>query len=102
VERPRRLIYHYTVIIVCSQDIDYIFKVHWLKEEPVRSVEIRRDRFGIVVDDMDFHAFFPQGLDCVHGAVIELDSLADPDWSGTEDEHFLAITGNDLTAALMR
>ena len=40
----------------------------------------------------------PQCLDCVDRAVIELDSLADPDRAGPEDEHLSGVAWHDLAA----
>ena len=94
---------HDPVILVLFEDIHDVLELHGLEEEAVGGVEIRGDGLRVVVDDMDLHPLlFPEGLDCMDGAVIELDTLADPDRSGTEDEHFFGVGWNNLAVRFIR
>jgi len=68
-------------------DVEHVLVGHRLEVEPGGGVVVRRDRLGVAVDHHRLEAGLAQGKAGMHAAVVELDPLADPVGSRTEDDH---------------
>ncbi len=66
--------------------VEHVLDVQGFEVEPVGDVEIRGNRLRIVVDDHRLISRLPEGVDRVHGGVIEFDPLPDADGARTQDE----------------
>ena len=75
-------------------------EVERLEVETIRRVEVGRDRFGVGVDHDRAHARVSQRPGRVHGAVVELYALADPDRPRADDLDRAAVDRTRLVLLL--
>ena len=72
-------------------NVPYIFRCQRLEVELIRDIEVCGNGLRVVVDDDGLVALALELPCTVYGAEIELDTLADTDRAGTEDEHLLFL-----------
>ena len=71
------------------RDVQSAVEVERLEVKAVGGVEVGRHRLGVGVDEHGAHAGVAQGPCGVDGAIVELDSLADPNRARSDDDHGL-------------
>ena len=78
-------------------DVENVPQGQGLEVKTVRDVVVGGDGLGVVVDDDGIHALLLQRHDSMDAAVVELDTLADPDGSGSDEDNLLVVVlGGDL------
>ncbi len=83
-------------------DLQHILERQRLEVEPIGSVVVGRDCFGIAVDHDGLESDLAQSERRVHAAGIELDALADAIRPRSEDHDFAARGGIRFVLALIR
>ena len=78
-----------TVRIFGFYNIHYILFCKRLKIKPVRSIEVGRNRFGVIVYNYNFIAFFLQCPNAMNGRIVKFDTLTDSYRTGTENDNRL-------------
>ena len=73
-----------------TDNIFHILRRQRFKIKLICNIEIRTYRFRIVIDDDRLITCVSQRPHTVYGTIIELDTLADPDRSGTKDNDLFA------------
>ena len=73
------------------RDVQSAVEVERLEVKAVGGVEVGRHRLGVGVDEHGAHAVVAQGPCGVDGAIVELDSLADPNRARSDDDHGLRL-----------
>ena len=73
-------------------DIQNIFRTERFKIQPVCRIKIRRNRFRIIVHNDDIIPKFPQRPDTVNRGIVKLNSLSDPDRSGSKHHDDIPAT----------
>ncbi|MPM17474.1 hypothetical protein SDC9_63869 [bioreactor metagenome] len=73
-------------------DVHHVLRRERLEIQPVGCIEVRRDRFRVVVDDDHLEARALKRPDAVHGSIVELDALADANRPRTEHD-YAALAG---------
>ena len=68
-------------------DIHHVFRTQGLKIQLVGRGIVRRDSFGVIIDNDCFISFFFNGPNCVHGGIVKFHALTDPDGSGSQHDH---------------
>ena len=71
----------------------HILRRQGLKIQLIRNIKVCADRLRVVVDDNGLIACSGECPCSMHRAKIELDSLPDPDRTGTQYQHFFASGG---------
>ena len=74
-------------------DALHILRSQRFKIQLIRNIKVCADSLRIVIDDDRLIAFFGKSPGTVYGTEVKLDSLADPDRSGTKDQHLLLSCG---------
>ena len=69
-------------------NVEYIFKRQWLKEEQVAGVKVRADRLWVGVDHHAFEAHLVCGECGLAAAIIELNALTNAVGAAAEDDYF--------------
>ena len=86
------------------QDLEHVLARQRLEIEPVGSVVIGRDSFGVAVDHDRLERrpvpLFAQRKAGVDAAIVELDPLPDPVGTTAEDDDFLAIRRRSFALGL--
>ena len=73
-------------------DVLHILRGQRLKVQPVRRIEVRGDRFGVVVDDDDFVSELFERPYAMHGRIVKLDALPDADRARADNDDALFRT----------
>ena len=72
-------------------NVPYIFRCQRLEVELIRDIEVRGNSLRVVVDDDGLIALTLELPCTVYRAEVELDTLADTDRAGAEDEYLLFL-----------
>src|SRR5437667_2604325 len=88
--------------LLLLDDVQDVLEQERLEVQAGGDIEIRGYGLRIVVCDNRGDAFFPQREDPLDTAVIELDTLADPDGTAPDDQHLATRELLRLSARLVR
>ena len=84
-------LYHRIVRMLDVHNVLHILRCQRLEVKLVCNIKVCGNRLRVVIDDDGLIAFSCKGPSSMHGAVVELDSLSDPDRAGAKDKNLLAV-----------
>ncbi len=81
--------HHHADRLFDVDDIHHVLGGQGLKVQPVCCVEVRGDRFRVVIDDDDLVSQLLQRKHAVNAGIVELDALADSNGTGAQHHYGL-------------
>ena len=91
-----------SVRLLEPDDVHHVLRGERLEIELVGDGIVRRNGFGVVVDDDGLVAGLADGPDGMDRGVVEFHALADADRTGTQHEDLLAVARDGLVLLLVR
>ena len=70
-----------------------------LEVQLIRCIKVSTYGFRVVVHDNSFISKFLDGPYALHAAVVELDTLSDPDRTGTDNQDLLLVARLTLSSS---